>query len=411
MKNVRIKPTLCLALAIVTAVSIAAGMIFSNTPVLAGEQQARLTSGGQAPQAEKYSLSGPYAYKNLAIFLIQAKDAKTTTRDPARREPKFMTLQEALEQKKATVSETGTVNNLVIENVADDVHIYIQCGDIVRGGKQDRTIGNDYVIAPKSGKIPLSSFCVESGRWRQRGDEKAHEFSASTNALPSKGLKVAANYNRSQSGVWQEVADVQNKLSQNLGKSVKAQQSASSLELTLDDKDVKKAVQEYVDALTRLVYGRENVVGFVSVINGKPSSADMYTSPELFRKLWVKLLRACAVEAIAELQETDVFAHPTAASAAAFLQNDAEAKIHEKQVDAQLKIVTRQSKDKIVFETYRTGEKESLHKSYIRADSKLLQQQTQPGRQGQQIRSNTMNSSQQQGQQAQPQPQQRTPEE
>jgi hypothetical protein len=399
MKNVTIKATFCLAPAIVTAVSTAAAMIFSNTPVLAGEQQARLTSGGQAPQVEKHSLSGPYAYKNLAIFLIQAKDPKTTT--------KFITLQQALEQKKATVSETGTVNNLVIENVADDVHIYIQSGDIVRGGKQDRTIGNDYVIAPKSGKIPLSSFCVESGRWRQRGDEKAHEFSASTNSLPSKGLKVAANYSRSQGGVWQEVADVQNKLSQNLGKSVKAQQSASSLELTLDDKDVKKAVQKYVDALTRLVYGRENVVGFVSMINGKPSSADMYASPELFRKLWVKLLRACAVEAIAELQETDVFAHPTVQSAAAFLQDDDRAKIHEKQVDEQLKIVTRQSKDKIVFETYRTGEQEALHKSYIRADSKLLQQQTQPGMQGQQTRSNITNSSQQQ----QAQPQQRTPEE
>jgi hypothetical protein len=393
----KMKVTLCLGLATVMAVSIAVG-----------EQQARLTSGEQAPQAENYSLSGPYAYKNLAIFLIHAKDAKDTARgDPARREPKFMTLQEALEQKKATVSETGTVNNLVIENVADDVHIYIQSGDIVRGGKQDRTIGNDYVIAPKSGKIPLSSFCVESGRWRQRGDEKAHEFSASTNALPSKGLKVAANYSQSQSGVWQEVADVQNKLSQNLGKSVKAQQSASSLELTLDDKDVKKVVQEYVDALTRLVYGRENVVGFVSVINGKPSSADVYASPELFRKLWVKLLRACAVEAIAEFQETNEFAHPTVQSAAAFLQNDAEAKINKKQVNEQLNIVTRQSKNKIVFETHRTGEKEALHKSYIRADSKLLQQQNQ-SMQSQQTMLNTMNSSQQQ---AQPQPQQRTPEE
>jgi len=379
MKTMKMKVTLCLGLAMVMAVSIPA-------------------SEQQIPQAENYSLSGPYAYKNLAIFLVHAKSVKETT--------KFMTLQDALEQKKATVSETGTVNNLVIENVADDVHIYIQSGDIMRGGKQDRTIGNDYIVAPKSGKIQLSSFCVESGRWRQRGDEKAHEFSASTNALPSKGLKVAANYSRSQSGVWQEVADVQNKLSQNLGKSVKAQQSASSLELTLDDKDVKKAVQEYIDALTRLVDGRNDVVGFVSAINGKLNTADVYPSVDLFKKLWPKLLGACAVEAIAELQETNVFTHPTVQSAAAFLQNDPEAKIHEKHINEQVRVVTRQSKDKIVFETYRTGEQEALHKSYIRADSKLLQQQTQPGIQSQQIRSNTMNSSQQQ---AQPQPQQRTP--
>jgi len=393
MKNVRIKATLCLAIATVTAVSIAAGLILCNQPVLAGDPQALPTSGGQAPRAENYSLSGPYAYKNLAIFLIHAKDSKVTT--------KFMTLQEALEQKKVTVIETGTVNNLVIENVADDVHIYIQSGDIVRGGKQDRTIGNDYVIAPKSGKIPLSSFCVESGRWRQRGDEKAHEFSASTNALPSKGLKVAANYNHSQSYVWREVDNIQNKLSQKLGKSVRSQQSASSLELTLDNKEVKQAVQEYVDALTRLVPGKEAVVGFVSAINGKLNSADVYACPELFRKLWVKLLRACAVEALAEFDETNVFAHPTAASAAAFLQDDDQTKVQEKQIDEHLRVVTRQSKDKIVFETYRTGEKEALHKSYIRADSNLLQQHNEAMQR--QTRSHTTNSSQQQ---AQPQPQQ-----
>jgi hypothetical protein len=385
MKNVRMKPTLWSALAVAIVASIAVGTMLPGTPILASERE--------APQVGKHSLSGPYAYKNLAIFLIHAKDVKEAT--------KFLTLQEALEQKKATVTETGTVNTLVIENVADDVHIYIQCGDIVRGGKQDRTIGNDYVIAPKSGKIQLSSFCVESGRWRQRGDEKAHEFSASTNALPSKGLKVAANYSQSQSDVWQEVADVQNKLSHNLGKSVKSQQSASSLELTLDDKQVKKAVQEYVDALSRLVDGRKDVVGFVSAINGKLNTADVYGSAELFGRLWPKLLQACSVEALAELQKTSEFTHPTAESAAAFLQNDDEAKIHQRQIDEKLRVVTRQGKDKIVFETYRTGEQEALHKSYIRADSKLLQQQKQPT-QSQQIRSNITNSNRQ----AQPQPQQ-----
>jgi hypothetical protein len=391
MKNMKAKPTLYLAVATAIVVSLAAGMIFSNTRALARERQ--------TPQAEKHSLSGPYAYKNLAIFLVHAKDVK----EPALSEAegtKFITLQEALEQKKATVSETGTVNNLVIENVADDVHIYIQSGDVVRGGKQDRTIGNDYVIAPKSGKIPLSSFCVESGRWRQRGSEKADEFSASHNALPSKGLKAAANYSRSQSTVWQEVADIQNKLSDKLGKSVRSEQSASSLELTLDNKEVKKASQEYIDALSRPVDGRKDVVGYVCAINGKLNTADVYGSAELFKKLWPKLLQACSVEALAELQKTPEFTHPTAASAADFLQDDDQAKIQEKQINEQLRVVTRQSKDKIVFETYRAGEQEALHKSYIRADAKLLQQQTQP-LQRQQAEPNVINSIQQQ---LQPQP-------
>jgi len=387
MRNVNVKLTLCLALATALVVLTAVVMIFSDRPVLASEQGGlQVDKPDDSPEGEKVSLSGPYAYKNLAVFLIHAKDAKAKT--------KFMTLQEALESKKVTVSETGTVNNLVIENASDDVHIYIQSGDIVRGGKQDRTIGHDCVIAPKSGKIPLSSFCVESGRWRQRGSEKADQFSVSNNALPSKGLKVAAGYSRSQSGVWQEVAHIQDKLGGNLGQSVRSEQSASSLELTLENKKVKKAVQEYVDALSGLVEGRKDVVGFASAVNGEVGGADVYASGDLFRRLWPKLLRACAVEAIAELQKTSVFSHPTTQAAAAFLQNDQKAKVHERQVNDHLRVVTRQSKDKIVLETYTAGEQQALHKSYIRVDPKSLRQKPGPMRNSQ-IRQNITNSIQQ----------------
>lgn len=368
MKTMTRKVTLCLGLAVVVAVSIPA-------------------SAQQAPRAEKYALSGPYAYKNLAVFLIHAKDVKDKT--------KFITLQEALEEKKVTVGETGTVNKLVIENVSDDVHVYIQSGDIVRGGKQDRTIGCDYVVPPKSGKIPLSSFCVESGRWRQRGSEKPHEFSVSNNALPTRGLKVAANYSRSQGGVWREVADVQDKLSHNLGQPVRSKQSASSLELTLENKEVKRAVQEYVDAISRLIEGKKDVVGFVSAINGELNSADVYASAGLFKKVWPKLLKSCSVEALAELQKTRAFSHPTAQLAAAFLQNDDQAKIHERQINDQLRVITRQSKDRIVFETYEAGKQKALHKSYIRVDPERLQQEAQQT-QSPQTRRSITNSIQQQ---------------
>jgi hypothetical protein len=226
MKNVRMKVTLSLAMAM--AISVVMSMTFPDTLALASEQEAlQVDKKADDTRTNMYRFSGPYAYKNLAIFLIHAEDRKDTT--------KFMTLEEALEQKKVTISETGTVNTLVIENVSDDVHVYIQSGDIVRGGKQDRTLGYDYVIPPRSGKTPLSCFCVESGRWRQRGNEKADEFSVSNKVLPSKGLKLSTNYGRSQSSVWKEVDALQDKLSINLGQSVRSKRSASSLELTLEN--------------------------------------------------------------------------------------------------------------------------------------------------------------------------------
>src|SRR5690349_8214729 len=82
-----------------------------------------------AAPAGDYRLSGPYTQDNLSIFLIHgAKRPSVKT---------FLTLQEALDQKKVVVYETGNVNELAVENFASE-DVYIQSGDIVKGGRQDR---------------------------------------------------------------------------------------------------------------------------------------------------------------------------------------------------------------------------------------------------------------------------------
>jgi hypothetical protein len=372
MEKYRIKINLSFAVGTALILAVVLGLMLPVTFIRANEREA-MQPGEDIEKAgsDIYSLSGPYTCKNLTIFLVHA-DAKDSN-------AKFMTLQEALSQKKAIVTETGTVNTLSIENVSGDVHIYIQSGDIVRGGKQDRTLGSDYVIGPKSGKIPISSFCVERGRWQKRGNEGVNEFSVSNRILPSKGLKIAANYNNSQRYVWDEVDSFQNKLSSNLGKSVKSEQSASSLQLTLEDKDVDKAVQEYINLFSNLVKNGDGAVGFAFAINGKVEGAEIYSSRELFEKLWPKLLQACSLEAVAEMQKTEEFVIPAAKDFRAFLQDDEKAEISEKLINEQLKLVTRLSKERIVFETYSQGRRQALHKSYIRADKDSLRQGTQSG--------------------------------
>jgi len=55
-----------------------------------------------------------------------------------------------MEQKKVTVFETGNVNQLAIENTSAET-VYVQGGDIVKGGQQDRVFTTDLVLPPKSG--------------------------------------------------------------------------------------------------------------------------------------------------------------------------------------------------------------------------------------------------------------------
>src|SRR5207302_4131853 len=130
----------------------------------------------------------------------------------------------AMEQKKAIVHETSSVNELAIENVSSE-EVYVQSGDIVKGGKQDRTLAYDFIVPPHSGRMPIASFCVEQGRWGARGGGGGVSgyfgyFSGSANQLASKDLKLAAKRDNSQRAVWGKVPESQAKLSANGGASV-----------------------------------------------------------------------------------------------------------------------------------------------------------------------------------------------
>jgi hypothetical protein len=76
--------------------------------------------------------------------------------------------------------------------------------------------------------------------------------------------------------------------------------SPSSLQLTLEDKDVRAAVERYVKALGDAPKGRADVIGYAAVINGKVNCADVYGSSALFAKVWPRLLRSLSAEAAAE---------------------------------------------------------------------------------------------------------------
>src|SRR5262249_12819707 len=187
----------------------------------------------------KYTLSGPYTHGNLSIFLIHGEDQlKNKT---------FLTLQEALQQKKVIVHETKQVNELAIENVSPNEEVFIQAGDIVKGGQQDRVIAFDLIVPAKSGRMPIASFCVEAGRWTRRGSESATNFGECNAQAPTKGLKLAVRQQMAQGKVWENVADAQSKLSANVGGSVQSPTSVSSLQLTLENRKLQQTVNDYIN--------------------------------------------------------------------------------------------------------------------------------------------------------------------
>jgi ARG/rhodanese/phosphatase superfamily protein len=328
--------------------------------MLAMAQMYSLGPVGPAPEAGNYKITGPYRHDNLSVFLIHGKDrisGKT-----------FLTLQEALTQKKVIVYETRSVNELAIENVSSD-EIYVQSGEIVKGGQQDRVLAIDMIVPAKSGKMPIAAFCVEHGRWTKRGTEQVQVFSSSAEVVSTRDLKLAAKSSRSQGAVWQNVTVAQDKLSQNVGTRVNSAASESSLQLALENKAVQKSADEYVKALSGITEGQNDVIGYAFAINGKVNSADVYASSGLFKKLWPKLLKASAIEAIAEFRKGATFANVSPETVKTFLDDSETGKAAEKSEDltTRIQLVTRESDQHVFFETRDRAQKQVwLHRNYIK---------------------------------------------
>lgn len=317
-----------------------------------------LAAAGLVNAQNNYRVSSPYTYKNLTIFLIHGKDESSGKN--------VLTLQEAMEMKVLRVYETSEVNELEVENISKFYDVFIQSGDIVKGGKQDRVLSVSIMIPARSGRIAISAFCVESGRWEKRKGEEIGQFSSSNDRLVTKDLKLAANKASSQQEVWAKVSEAQARLGSNVGGSVAARDSATSLQLSLENSKVTATSSEYIRNLQNIVAGKNDVIGYAFAINGRLNSADIYSSNTLFKKLWGKMLKATTIEAVAEANGRPSAAPAKAADVNDFLADSDKAKAEEKRASGGARIITRENKENIMFESRGRGRDEIVHRSYVK---------------------------------------------
>lgn len=358
--------------------SVAAMLVLPLTSVAAGAADA--VTG----------ISEPATHDNLAVYFVRGRSAPG---------PVPLTLQEALAKGAVTVHETGDVNELIIENTgAEDV--FVQAGDIVKGGRQDRVLTVSLSIPARSGKVPIGAYCVEHGRWAARGHEDANRFASAEKALPSREAKLAVlmpakvrseapltvepvpqttNVTRSveqrilgsspmqsrQSEVWAHVRKIQSSLSASVKEPVNSDISASSLQLSLENEKVAEAKSVYMNALLEQGANDPDIVGVVFAIGGRIGSADVYTSNALFRNMWPKLLEAAAIEAISSRNGSAAPA-PDTESVRAFMEAAESAKQAD-QPSTQNTLVRQKIResDKSLLITAERNDGTTIHRTYL----------------------------------------------
>lgn len=336
-----------------------------------------------------YRLSGPYTQNNLAVYLIH-REGRNAGSAP-------ITLAEAMRRGLVKVVETGNVERLAIRNLGDR-EVFIQSGDIVKGGKQDRVLVASMIIPPDSGYIPIGAFCVEAGRWAPRGLESVSAFSTSAYRMPSRAGKIAimksmrretapeiGRSRRSGRGlhgsiilegmrwrpggpnfqdeVWRSVVMMQKGLGRAVRARVADERSRTSLQLSLENKRLASALTDYEEALSSLPKGHADAVGYVFAVNGQINSGDEFGSAGLFRKLWLRQLKAAATEAIAE-KGAQMRKQPTLTEVTAFIDAARAAKPALRVMPGGMNLVTRQADGSFYMEV-RRGNGHWAHRTYV----------------------------------------------
>lgn len=284
--------------------------------------------GSPAPPGKPESdwrLLEPITYENLTIFPVVSSSGYDTSA--------FLTLEEGLSRGEVTVREQGaetlirnrgngrsippgysgpSVNQLVLINHSKRP-LLLLAGELVSGGKQDRIIAKDRIVAPFGDPLPLDVFCVEHGRWSAGSEFNA----AKTIVHPS--VRENAAINQKQADVWAAVtggSNVSGRMaspsavpprvsSADISETVTVEAQTQSYKKIYESRRVGSSVETVVEEMQRRFRREtsglkgERVVGVVVAYGGEVAWSDIFASSELFDAYWNKLLRSYAVEAVA----------------------------------------------------------------------------------------------------------------
>lgn len=230
-----------------------------------------------------------FTYKNLRIYPIKAK---TTLKEQTKNYSRYTSLKEALEKKKIKITEKegsgegAEVNSLYAHNTSNDT-LFLMAGEVIQGGKQDRVIGQDVVIPPKSAKVKVPVYCVEQGRWsaKNKGNNFDGYFSVSGHSV-RKAVEVSKN----QSDVWEKVSDA--------NKKNKVATSTGAYTALSSANDYVKIENEYFTALQSKLAAEKDVIGVIVASGDKVLGCEIFATEQLFRKSADNLLRSYIHEAV-----------------------------------------------------------------------------------------------------------------
>lgn len=302
------------------------------------------SSASAEASPEQFDMS--FQYKNLRLYPIIAN---TTFIEHHKNLGKFTLLKEAIEQNKIIISETGatnlgqqnnqnnqnnnnvnnnqnqginnqnqqininqsnnaniqqssygngdvsgTVNTLLAKNVSADT-IFIMAGEVVKGGKQDRVIGQDIVLAPGQ-EVNLSAFCVEHNRWTTTNGNNG-QFNGYFN-VSSMDIRKIVTEEKDQSGVW-------NKVDEHTSKNGASSDTKTYTNLE-NSAEYQEQLKGYLAKFQDSFKGDTTVIGVIAVTGDQVIGCDLFATHQLFIDSYSNIIHSYIGHAITNGSEVKI---------------------------------------------------------------------------------------------------------
>lgn len=356
-------------------------------------------------QMDSLAIDKPFEIGNLTVFFLSSLK-------PAVNKPPYLTLSDALRNKRAVLHNMNS-QTLWIENKSDTA-LFIQSGDMIKGGQQDRLLRYDMVIAAKATDNDVTALCIEHGRSTQRDTTEPLEYFTSsdhmaplhhmrvtpkndltrrlmTPRLPASDVRTAPDddmmammqevggdalsfsdsrsllHEAIQESVWHDVEVVQSKLQVAVKDSVRSKKSPTSLELTMESDKVQRSLSKTVAKLLDKLGDRPNAIGIAYSVNGELMGAEIYRDPLLFKSLAPKVFDATAAEALMSPTNANTPPNATRDDVEDMLAIGEHGHFTVKDVNARTKVGVVESPQFYLFETADTIHAGiPLHRSFLR---------------------------------------------
>lgn len=239
------------------------------------------------PGIGRVLVSEPVTYKNMTMFVLYRAEK-------SEQEVEYLILDEAAEKGLVSITEAESeqVQQLSITYTGSRP-LFLAAGELVKGGKQDRTLQSSLVVPPNTKQAVLPSFCVEASRWAG-----GKVFQSAKN-LASNQAQQALQF-EGQARVWESVRSYKMQLRMNAAKLSGNRPQASrtsSLNEELEAGEVKSLLSAYEKAFSAAGGDVPCPLGLAYAVDGHFTAVHAFHSSSLFRKLKEKLVRSAAIDA------------------------------------------------------------------------------------------------------------------